>query len=364
MKQLLLIVVAIAIALGTWLYFGEAPQESTPNGTPAQTGDNGAIASGSSDNGQNTTGGGLPSSSGDINEGGSSSTEDGDDEEEYDERPAAQIYSSAEQALEAVKKGALDYDDVILEQFVQPGEDCTWCDSFYKQVTDLMKNEAATEDEHAYYSELLAISGRIDNIKTLVESVQDSSNPDTADIYAESLELTIGGDDIVQYLAGFMDDKNEVLQEASVAAITNQGSRLAAETLYEQTVKSGDPNGYYDIGIGLGELIPEEETLPYLQEIVLKRDQFSHLGVKALLNYGYDGLVQVFDSLKNSPNPEFDKAMLTDALDHVGYEEETEAFLKKLLESNPSPLEKKFAEDILEGFSLEDELDKEEDNAE
>lgn len=274
--------------------------------------------------------------------------------EEFDTRPAAEIYTNVQEALAALQKGVEDYDDILLEQFTLPGEDCAFCDELYREVTSRMLKEGASEDEKAYYSELLAISGRPENIEILTNAIRDAANEDNAEIFAESLELTLGGDDVVELLSNFLEDKNALLQESSVAAITNQGSKFAAQILYERAVKRKDPNGDYNLGIGLGEMIPDESTLPYLQELTLKKDEYSHMAVKSLLNYGHDGVVLVFDALTNSTNPEQDKKILVDAIDHVGYEEETMNYLKEILARNPSPVVAQFAQDILDGFDPED----------
>ena len=142
-----------------------------------------------------------------------------------------------------------------------------------------------------------------------------------------------------------------------VAAITNQGSRLAAETLYDFTREKGDANGFYDIGIGLGELIPDEEVLPYIQELALKRDKYSHLAVKAMLNEGLEGLQMVFDVLSNSPNPDFDRKMLEDAVDHVYFEDDIEAFVKKTASTSKEPMVVEFAKNILDDFNSEEDSD-------
>ncbi|MCB0353487.1 MAG: hypothetical protein KDD64_08190 [Bdellovibrionales bacterium] len=276
---------------------------------------------------------------------------------DLDERPAAEIYKSAEEALSAVKKGAKDYDDIILEQFVEPGDDCSWCPDFYSSLEEMMASKDATEDEKAYYSEILAISGKVENIKTLVDSIVKAGESEDADIFAESLELTIGGDDVVQYLKEHINSKNELLQESVVAAITNQGSRFAAETLYDHTKEKGDPDGYYSLGIGLAEMIPDDETLPYLQDLMLKRDQYSHLAVKALLNHGIQGLEIVMDGLTDSKDGDFDRAMLVDAIDHVNYEDDIKAYLQKLVAESSQPVVSEFAKEILEDFDIEDDAD-------
>ena len=278
----------------------------------------------------------------------------GEDDEEgtvdADVQPASRAYKNAEEALAAVKKGAADYDDTILEQFTQPGEDCTWCPEFYKGIREMLGAPGISPDQLSYYSELLAISGRLDNVQALVDGIKNPASEEQAEAYAEALELTVGKDNVVQYLSDQLGNTDERLREASVAAITNQGSRLAAEILYKNTVDRGDPDGYYSLGIGLGEFVPDEDSLPYLEGLVDKRDQYSHLAVKALLNSGLDGLKMVFDSLSSSNNPDFDRQMLTDAVDHVNYEEDIEAYLKQQVSSQANPALKDFAQKALDSM--------------
>lgn len=354
MKQVVAVIVLIGIGVGAWFALSG---DNSPTSEPAK---NGTASIGDSSQESHETKGGSHKSGKSTGLSGKKDSSGGSEGyEDYDERPAAQIYESADQALDAVKKGAEDYDDIILEQFVEPGEDCTWCDDFYGSLETLMKDSAASEDEKAYYSEILAVSGKVKNIETLVDAIKAGGDSEDAEIFAESLELTIGGDDVVTYLAENLGSESELLQESVVAAITNQGSRLAVDTLYEETVKSGDPDEYYEIGIGLGEVIPEEEALPRLQELAMQRDQYSHLSVKALLNYGHDGLVRVFDILATSQDPGFDEKMLTDAIDHVTFEEETEDYLKKVIETTNNPVAKKFAEEALEEWKLGEAEDEE-----
>ncbi|MFM1848320.1 MAG: hypothetical protein RL417_1794 [Pseudomonadota bacterium] len=266
-------------------------------------------------------------------------------------KPAAQFYENAADALKAIQAGSREYDDMILEQFTLPGEDCTWCPELYKSVKDLLADQALASDQRSYYAEILAISGRVDNLAVLVDGIKNAPAKEIADTYSEALELTMGKDDVVEFLREHLDASNESLREASVAAVTNQGSRLAAEALYKNTVERGDPDGYYSVGIGLAELVPNEETLPYLQELALKRDQYSHLAVKALINGGQPGLQIVFDILNNSKDGEADKKLLQEAIDHVNYDEETEAFLKKTVETSKQPVAVEFAKSILEDFT-------------
>lgn len=355
MNKLTISVIIVLLVAGGFYFFagqdaGEYIGQRADSGSSSSKGDSGSsVKSSDFGSGSNLESGTLP-----VDRAG----EGFRDEED---QPAAQVYKTADEALAAVQNGAKDYDDIILEQFVEPGEDCTWCASFYDSLTSLMKQEDISEDDRAYYSEILAISGKSENIKTLIDAIEEAGETESADIYAESLELTIGGDDTVELLAQHLESENELLQESSVAAITNQGSRLAAETLYEHTKKMGDPDGYYSLGIGIAEMIPDQETLPYLQELASQRDEYSHLSFKALLNYGHEGLVKAFDVLVTSPNAEFDKQLILDAADHASFEEASEPYLNEMIKTHgDKQVVVDLANEIKEIFTLDEELDYEE----
>lgn len=276
------------------------------------------------------------------------------DQEGFDDRTATEIYKSADEAIAAVKKGAVSYDDLIIEQFTEPGEDCSWCGEFYKQVKDLLIQDSTPQDQKSYYAELLAISGRTANIETLVDAIKNAKTPESADLYAEALELSQGKEAVVNYLGSQLDTPNETLKDSLVAALTNQSSRNAAELLYKQTTKAGDPDGYYSKGIGLGEFIPDPDSFPYLQDLVTKRDQYSHLAVKSLLNSGAGGLRVVLDVLNNSKDAQSDRGLLKDASDHVIFDEETEPLLKKTLETSKNPVVTEFVKQILDEHKAEE----------
>ena len=276
-------------------------------------------------------------------------------------KSAAELYKNAAEAFEAVQKGAVDYDDLVLEQFADPGEDCTWCPEFYKQIKDSLLSPETSQDQKSYYAEILAISGKVDNVSALIEAVQNAPNQEASEIFAEALEVTAGNDETVKFLGEQLDTGNQLLKESLVAAITNHGSRLAVDTLYKKTVEAGDPDGLYSLGIGLGEIIPEEEAIPALTELAGKKDAYSHLAVKALLNYGPEGLRIVNDILTNSSDPEINKQLLQNAEDHVNYDEQTEAMLKEIAASSKSPEMVSFAKAQLEQMKEEEMEDQEED---
>ena len=218
----------------------------------------------------------------------------------------------------------------------------------------MMLTGEATPDERSYFAEVLAISGRVENVQALVEAIKSSLKPEDADVYAEALELAAGKDDVTSYLGTQLAGANDSLRESLVAAITNQSSRLAAETLYKHPTERADADGYYSQGIGLGESIPNEEAMPYLQELVLKRDQYSHLAVKSLLNSGADGLRLVLDTLENSNDADFDRKMTKDAVDHVNFDDDVEELLKKRRDSTKQPSVREFIDQALQSFSAED----------
>ena len=341
MKKFLPVIIFVIVA-ATVLFFVFRPQgPSTSQSGFTQTGSN--MEGGASDSPA-----GVNGQAGEEEE--TDEAVEGEESFPEETKSATEVYSSADQALEAVKKAATEYDDLVLEQFTRPGPDCTWCDQLYSSIKDLLNTPDTTQEAKGYYAEMLAVSGRVDNIQTLVDAIKNSKDSQEGDLYAEALELTTGGDDVVRFLGSQMDSKNETVQEASIAAVTNQGTRLAAELLYNQTTKAGDPDGYYSRGIGLGEFIPDPEALPYLQEIVKKQDQYSPLAVKSLINSGMDGLQLVFDELGTVKDPEIIKKQLNGAEDHVNYEEGVEAYLQKIVETSPQPALVDFARKVLEDF--------------
>jgi hypothetical protein len=275
-------------------------------------------------------------------------------------KPATQLYQTADSALEAVKKGATNYDDVVLEEFTLPGEDCLWCEEFYSKIRSMMASPDITEDERSYYAELLAISGRPENLGALLNAARSAGNPDEANAYLEAIELTVGNDQVISFLGKELESADETLKESIIAAITNQGSRAAAEILIRESEKVANPDDYYNKGIGLGEFIPDKEAIPPLQELLRKRDpKLSGLAAKALANAGLDGLRIVFDELAVGKDEAADREMIKGLIDHINYDEETEAYLKQIVNKG-TPIQKELAQSALNDFKLmEEELDEE-----
>lgn len=345
MKKFLPILILVALAAAAW-FFSTKREMTSKTGEP--TGGAGVSTTSSVNALDGET---AVSQAGDGAKGASVPAEDDmDGAVDVGVQPASVAYKSADEALEAVRKGAIDYDDAILEQFTQPGDDCTWCSDFYKGLRDMVSASGITPDQLSYYSELLAISGRMENIQALVDGIKSPASDEQAQAFAEALELTTGKDNIVQFLGEQLSSTDDRLRESAVAAITNQGTRLAAELLYKHTVERGDPDGYYSQGIGLPEFIPDEESMPYLQELVSKRDQYSHLAVKSLFNAGLGGIKMVFNSISSSKDAEGDRALLKDAIDHINYEEDVERYLEEQANNSKQPAIQEFSRKALEAM--------------
>lgn len=269
-------------------------------------------------------------------------------------RPAGEAYASAQEALDAVLKGSKDYDDSILEQFTQPGPECSWCLEFYDSVREKATSSSTPQEQRAYLAEILAISGKMENIQTLTESIKTARSNEEADLYAEALELSLGNDDVVRYLGDQMASPNDTLREASVAALTNQGSLESLELLAKHTKERGDPDGYYSQGIGIPESIPRPEALPFVQENIRLRDEYSPLFVKSALNAGMPGIEIVFAELESSNNPEADRALLKDALEHVSLEDGLREYVDGVIQRNRSQSAVDFATKIRNEFAQQE----------
>jgi hypothetical protein len=251
-------------------------------------------------------------------------------------------------------KGAKDFDDSILEQFTEPGPDCSWCPQFYSSIQELVTNPSTPQDQKSYMAEILAISGRPDNVQVLIESIKNAPSSTEADIYAEALELTLGKDDVTKVLGDQLSTTNDTLRESSVAAITNQGTRMAAELLQKHIQERNDPDAYYSAGTGPGEFIPDEDALPYVQELVGRRDTYSPQWGKALINAGLPGLQAFFESLENSGSPESNRDLIKGAIDHVNNEDGIKELTDNVIANYRDPDAIQFAKDIQQEFAQQE----------
>ena len=276
--------------------------------------------------------------------------------------PANRAYQSAAGAMDKILASADDYDDIVLEQFAELPDSCEWCNELYENVKEEM---LATEDENlkSYLAELLAITGKEKNLETIFNAYNESDDDNSRDAYLEALEFTAGDDNLVEFLSTKLATINgdELLRESTIAAISNHGSRNAIEALYQETVKSGDSDGFYALGMGIGEIIPNDDSLPYLVELAEKKDDYSHLAIKALINQGDQGLREAINVIEGSSDSALNQKLLTDALDHVSFDEETENYIKEVQKTTQSPDVKAFADEIIADMEYEFGDDDEED---
>ncbi|HMO01625.1 MAG TPA: hypothetical protein PKD37_03170 [Oligoflexia bacterium] len=341
MNKALPILVILIVVLGGWLFLMKNPSEKTSNNNTSVT--NQQSVNNSKIDGSTNINRNIDKESAQIPNQGSIEL----DNEETEIQPAVAVFKNASDALSAIKKGAAGYDDVLIEQFTLPTADCQWCPSLYSSLKDLLADDSAKRDEKSYYAEILAVSGRVDNIKHLVEGIKNAKSPDTSDLYAEALELTVGKEDVVKYLGEELATSDDKLRESIVAALTNQNSRVAIETLYSDLEKRGDPEAYYSQGIGPGEIIPSEEAFPFYQAKLAKRDKLAVHAVRDLFNAGPEGVKIAFETLSNGRDPSADRKLIEQAIDHISPDEETEAFLQRYVTSSKNKELRAAAEKIL-----------------
>lgn len=346
MKKLAPLLVVVVAIVGAYFFFVSGTQPTPQSQQTASSSSTSSDTTSTTNTSGSTTG---SSSQVSIQEPATTDVESSNNEEAEEQvKPAMEAYASSEEALAAVLKGSKDYDDSILEQFTLPDPNCSWCPEFYASVRDLSLNPNTPQEQRAYLAEILAISGRLDNVQALTEAIKSAPSGEAADLYAEALELALGRDDITNYLGEQMSSTNDTLREASVAAVTNQGTKTAAELLIKNLKERGDPEGYYSIGIGLGEFIPDEEAMPVIQDLVRERGDGAALGVKALLNAGLPGVRAVFDELENSSNGDADQSLIKGASDHINIEDGIIPLANDVIARNRSPQAVAFARQIIE----------------
>jgi len=355
MKKLVsILLLGIVVGGGWWMYSNQAsgPTDSAPANS-GSTSQGVTTQGGTSTDPARTIGDGRAS----INAGSQMMPSNvlGDGAEMIEEvKPAAMAYASAEEALAAALKGAKDFDDSILEQFTEPSADCSWCPAFYNSIQELVTNPETPQDQKSYMAEILAISGRPENVQVLVDSIKNAKNSTEADIYAEALELSLGKDDVTKVLGEQLSTTNDTLREASVAAITNQGSRTAAELLEKHIQERNDPDAYYAQGTGPGEFIPDEDALPLVQEYVARRDAYSPKWALAMINAGLPGLQALFDQLETSNNAEADRNLVRGAIDHVNFEDGVKELADSVAANNKNPAAVELAKQIQEELAAQE----------
>ncbi|MCB0335439.1 MAG: hypothetical protein KDD62_04015, partial [Bdellovibrionales bacterium] len=180
MRAIIIVVICVIVGIGLW--FSQSSGPSSNSNVATETGSTtGSTKGAESLNSSPDSSVKGPGTTGSSTSPGQQNSEDGEDGFNEDIQPATAVYKSADEALEAIKKGAVDYDDLILEQFSELGENCSWCDKFYTDVNEMMLASDTNEDAKSYYAEVLAISGRIDNVSNLISAIKNAPSDDDAD---------------------------------------------------------------------------------------------------------------------------------------------------------------------------------------
>jgi len=262
-----------------------------------------------------------------------------------------ETYASAKDALYAVSTAAKNYDNDMLEKFKLPGTNCSWCEEFYSQVRGLLSSESMPLAERHYMALLLAESGRPENIEALIDAAVTATSTELKNLFSEALELTVGNDEVVRFLGMQLEKAPEGVRESIGTALTRQSSLAAAEELYRQArINPAEEEISFNDGIGLEELAATEEVLPFLSEIVRKRDEVSNLAAVALINSGEAGFREFLTVIES---PEYaDTQLLDTVLKNVAFSEDVQKIAQERLGSVDGTA-KEFLEKVAKGKDLQ-----------
>lgn len=302
--------------------------------------------------------------------GGLGSMEDPDmdsldmEENEVTEVERAKLDVVAQENYQSFADAALKGDTDVLKKFTKLDPSCKWCDKFYDQLYTSVQNPDLNPKQRSAFARSLANSGRVENVQRLVDTIHDASarrepvgdyteaiahitDPDSENEQNVNNDGTTTPPEIVDILTQQLNDPNPYLQQAAVSALTKDGSLKAVNTLYEHSLEKADVDGYYSEHMGIGTMKPKPEAVGRLEELAAARNGFSHLAVKALLNYGPDGLSKVISILNSSPDPEFDQKMMSGAVDRVKLDKATVKALEGLTNS-AQPALRNFANQVMD----------------
>lgn len=201
-----------------------------------------------------------------------------------------------------------------------------------------------------FLANALAQSGTSHNQSLVVDQMKAAANNPNANespsTFAQALQEAPLTGETVDQVSVDLASENPYVREAAVSILTKQGTVEAAQKLYDHTVERGDPDGYYRDGMGIAAMHPQAETLPYLEQLIEQRDQYSHLAVKALLNYGREGLDKVIEMIATSKDIPGDSKLLHNASDHIANDPNTLALMNSL-SSSPNKALRNLADTVL-----------------
>lgn len=262
--------------------------------------------------------------------------EENEEEIEYDDRGAAEVYSTSEQALNAVTKGLKYLDTNIIEQFRDLPKSCTWSDEFLTKIKEKLKDEKNSEDLW-YYSELLTVTGRKDAVEEVIANFpKHKDDEEMVTSLSIALENTSVNSETFPLLVSQMDSDIEQERDGAIRAIAYSGTKEAIDTLYQDIVSKKDVTGDKSAGYIFDEIFVEGEGLNVLKDYALKEDQYSHFAVKGLLSSGREGVEVLVDTLNQAKNPVMFENALNENLSLLEWDEASRDYLQEQLNNKNS----------------------------
>ena len=257
-------------------------------------------------------------------------------------------FTSGEQALNALRNGAIRGDPLTLQRFANLPRDTPWAEEFYRDVSAQLDDKKADPDDRQYAANVLAISGRAENIQALFDRVANAGSPEDISMLTSALAMANGGDEIVPLAVKELGSGNPNVQFSALTALTNQGSRAAAEALYAHALETGgSPESEKEDGTGLSMMLPDQEAVGFLSDVLRKEDRFSALAIGPLVNGGESGINAVFDVLQSTKNDAFREELLTALSSKLAVDETVLGKLTEL-QNSPDARLREFATEMLQ----------------
>ncbi|NDC39113.1 MAG: hypothetical protein EBZ48_13885 [Proteobacteria bacterium] len=269
------------------------------------------------------------------------------------------IQDNARQAVEVLKEGARTGNKTLLKEIASLPKNCPGCSEFFLKTREAFSASDLSTDERIYLSSALAASGRADNQEFLYDQVRRAAaDPSAAAVppatLARQLERNQQGGplagDVVDQVTNDLSSENPYLRDAAISLLTRQHSLQAAQSLYEYTVNNAARDGFYREGMGLGLMTPDPEAFPYLQDLVRKQDQYSHLALKALLNAGPNGITQAVSLLQEMQSSGPNRALIQGAVDHIPMYGPSLTYMKGL-QGSANPTVAELAQEVVREYN-------------
>lgn len=240
---------------------------------------------------------------------------------------------AAKRALQLLIQAAEKDDKNFLKEISKAGSKCYGCDPFYKEVKSLLSAQDIPNSLKWFLSDALVRSGVAENQQIVAdraaEAAKHPESGESSTVFSDAMADAPLASSVVDSVSSNLDSPNPYVRDMALTVLTRDGTLQSAQKLYEFTVQQKNSDGFYLENMGLGRMKPEPETLPFLEGLVRQQDQYSHLAVKALLNYGIDGIKRVA-SILSEVGSGADKSLMVYAVNHVNRDPATISYLRTL----------------------------------